>query len=297
MDPTQLLRTKTFIARKSVAKAYGQIIKTHWSLEEAVHFVEVAVKRDVDDGNSGKMMKNGGMLSTLFVALTENQQAANIKKLPWMRGEIDNASTAIFLYCMKNDDVTTLKTLYGWVSDFAMVSPKTEEDGVCDIALERGATKCHVWLAKRRSPTNATPRARPIPKKKNLLILFKQAILRVIAKHRAARALVDKEAAHFAALTLANREEAAKRAAIREAAKLAKEKKEAPVARLARLPPFPTVVAPPAPPTPRRVAEKAASQSMACTFASKKAEERLRLSEDAEKKKNMRRIAREIGGS
>ena len=308
-DPTQIQRTKKFVARKSVSKAFGQLTKTQWTLSQAIDLVHIAVDRDAQDGNSAKRARDGGMLSTVFVALSENQQAADISSLPWMSGYIDNASTAIFLYCIQADDVETLKTLYTWAPDFQMVSPDTDEDGVCDIA-NGYAKKCYTFLTKRRSlkvkvlsgspsaaPTIAAPRARHSPKKK-LLLLFKDAILRVIAKHRAARAMADKEAAHFAALTLANREEAAKRAAIREAAKRAKEKKKAaPVARAARLPPFPTVVIPPAPPTPRRVVEKAASLEAVAATQAKRAAAAKADAEARERCSEARRIGREIGGS
>ena len=143
----------------------------------------------------------------------------------------------------------------------------------------------------------SSPRPRLAAKKKNMLLIFKNIILRVIAKARAARVMAEREAAHFAALTISNKAEAAKRAAIRESAKRANEKKQPSAARPTRLPPFPTIVAPPAPPTPRRVSEKAASLEALAASKAKRAVAAKADAEAREARAEARRLAREIGGS
>ena len=129
------------------------------------HYVEdlMAEAWRVDEERKliGAFSKYGGMVSALFMGITECQIRMGITENPdnLLGDELDNASMALFSYAIDTDNPEPLKVMYEWAPDYQVLPPgqPVPEDAefapvseyAMEIAAFSGAFRCLGFLRKR----------------------------------------------------------------------------------------------------------------------------------------------------
>ena len=99
----------------------------YWPQSYLEDLLDAAWRADEERGIAGTFSKYGGMLSTLFIGVTECQVRLGLVESRWgspksrrqnQGPDLDNAAMALFSYALDSDNPRVLTVLYQWNPDF-----------------------------------------------------------------------------------------------------------------------------------------------------------------------------------
>lgn len=111
-----------------------------WPQEVAMELMAAAWKTDERLGFVGAKMKHGGVVSALFVGMSECQVMLGIVQAEGMSelAFVDNAAMLLFTFAIDTDNIKALALVYEWNPDF-LISRGPDETGIAHSAEAIGA--------------------------------------------------------------------------------------------------------------------------------------------------------------
>ena len=156
-----------------------------WPQDVATELMAAAWATDERRGCVGAYMKYGGVVSALFMGMTQCQAKLGIEQLEGLseRAGVDNASMLLFSFAIDTDNVKALALVYEWSPNFLLsrgpleegIEPSAEAiaalsldddddplliDYAYELAEGNGATACFEFLCKRNATAKKVHQAR-----------------------------------------------------------------------------------------------------------------------------------------